>query len=68
MSGDERLTVELGARGYDIVVADGLLERAGPALAEVLRRPDVIIVTDANLAATLHLAASLTGKGGPLRD
>jgi 3-dehydroquinate synthase len=57
VSGDERLTVELGARGYDIVVADGLLERAGPALAEVLRRPDVIIVTDANLAATPHLAA-----------
>jgi 3-dehydroquinate synthase len=56
VSADERLRVELGARSYDIVVGSGLLERAGPQLAEVVRRPEVIIVTDANLAATGHLA------------
>jgi 3-dehydroquinate synthase len=55
VSGDQRLAVELGARRYEIVVGSGLLARAGPALATVLRRPDAIIVTDANLAATSHL-------------
>jgi 3-dehydroquinate synthase len=57
VSQDQRLAVELGARSYDIVVGSGLLERAGPELAPVLRRPDAIIVTDANLAATPHLGA-----------
>jgi 3-dehydroquinate synthase len=55
VSTDERLRVELGARSYDIVVGRGLLGRAGEELARVLPRPDVIIVTDANLAATEHL-------------
>jgi 3-dehydroquinate synthase len=55
VSGDQRLAVELGARGYDIVVGSGLLGRAGPALAKALRRPDVIVVTDVNLAGTPHL-------------
>jgi 3-dehydroquinate synthase len=52
---DQRLVVELGARSYEVVVGSGLLGRAGPALAGVLRRPDAIIVTDANLAGTPHL-------------
>ena len=56
MSGDQRLAVALRERSYEIVVGSGLLERAGPALAAVLRRPEVIIVTDAHLAATPHLA------------
>jgi 3-dehydroquinate synthase len=56
VSTDERLRVELGARSYDIVVGRGLLARAGEELARVLPRPDVIIVTDANLAATAHLS------------
>ena len=55
MSRDQRLAVELGARSYDVVVGSGLLGRAGPALTNVLRRPDAIIVTDANLAGTPHL-------------
>ena len=52
MTQDERLRVELGARSYDIVVGSGLLGRAGQELARVLRRPDAIIVTDGNLAAS----------------
>jgi 3-dehydroquinate synthase len=55
VSGDERLRVELGARSYDVVVGSGLLARAGQEVAKVAPRPDVIIVTDANLAATSHL-------------
>jgi 3-dehydroquinate synthase len=55
VSHDERLAVSLGERSYDIVVGSGLLARAGSELAPILRRPDAIIVTDANLAATPHL-------------
>jgi 3-dehydroquinate synthase len=55
VSHDERLAVSLGERSYDIVVGRGLVARAGSELAPVLRRPDTIIVTDANLAATPHL-------------
>jgi 3-dehydroquinate synthase len=55
VSQDQRLAVELGARRYEIVVGSGLLGRVGAELAGVLRRPDAIIVTDANLARTPHL-------------
>ncbi len=55
MSRDERVPVDLGERSYDIVVGSGLLARAGQELAPLLRRPQTIIITDANLAATPHL-------------
>jgi 3-dehydroquinate synthase len=51
----QRIAVELGARSYDILVGSGLLGRAGPEIARVLRRPDAIIVTDRNVAGTPHL-------------
>ena len=59
MSQDERLAVSLGERSYDIVVGSGLLARAGSELGPVLRRPDAIVVTDANLAA--HTASRGSG-------
>ncbi len=49
------LSVELGARSYDIVVGSGLLDAAGEALRGILRQPRVIIVTDAHLAEAGHL-------------
>ena len=55
MSQDQRLAVELGARSYEIVVGSGLLSRAGSELARILHRPEAILVTDRNLAATPHL-------------
>jgi 3-dehydroquinate synthase len=64
VSGAARLTVDLGARSYEIVVGPGLLERAGEELRQVLRRREVILVTDEQVAATPHLAtleASLAG-------
>ena len=64
MTGAARLTVDLGARSYEIVVGPGLLERAGAELRGVLRRPEVVLVTDEQVAATPHLAtleASLAG-------
>jgi len=55
VSGCERLCVELGERGYDILVGAGLLGEAGHRLAPVLRRKRAIIVTDKHVAK-FHLA------------
>lgn len=52
----ETVRVELGDRGYDILVGDGLIHRAGLLLKPLLPRPRAVIVTDARVA-TLHLAA-----------
>ena len=49
------LPVTLGDRSYDIVMGSELLLRAGELLRPVLRRPEVVIVTDTHLAATPHL-------------
>ena len=56
MSATERLTVDLGARSYEIAIGAGLLQRAGDELRKVLRQPRAIVVTDRHLAATAHLA------------
>ena len=50
----ERLCVSLGARSYDILVGEGLLEAAGRHLRPLLRRPRVVVVTDETVAG-LHL-------------
>ncbi len=57
--------VPLGDRAYDVQVAPGLIAAAGAAIAPLLRRPRVAIVTDANVAAA-HLGAleaSLSAEG-----
>jgi 3-dehydroquinate synthase len=61
----ERLRVDLGSRSYDVVVGEGLLERAGEFLHAVIRRRQAVVVTDAHVAA-LHLdrfAAGLAAAG-----
>lgn len=52
--GERRVRVELGARGYDIVIGPGLIRRAGAEIAE--RRPGIrcAIITDRHVAA-VHL-------------
>ncbi|HEV8678460.1 MAG TPA: iron-containing alcohol dehydrogenase, partial [Stellaceae bacterium] len=55
----ERLHVELGERGYDILVGPGLIERAGAEIAPLLRRRQAVVVTDEAVAK--HYLA-------PLRD
>jgi 3-dehydroquinate synthase len=50
------LMVELAERRYPVHIASGLLDRAGDILAPLLSRPVVLLVTDANVAATPHLA------------
>ena len=67
MSGNESLRVELGSRGYDILVGNGLLADAGRLMAPLLSRKEVIIVTDATVAEfyleTLETALDGAGIG-----
>lgn len=53
MSGadDTIVKVELGARGYEIVIGDGLVARAGAEIAARLPGARLAVVTDENLAA-----------------
>jgi 3-dehydroquinate synthase len=56
------LGVELGARGYDVLIGQHLLDRAGALIRERLGPRRLIVVHDGNLARTAHparLAASL---------
>jgi 3-dehydroquinate synthase len=50
------LHVALDRNGYDIHIGAGLLRRAGPLIAPVIRQKRTVIVTDAHIAP-LHLAA-----------
>ncbi len=59
------LRVELGARGYDIVIGRDVLSQAGALIAPLLKQPRVIIVTDETVGA-LYLDAvhtSLSSAG-----
>jgi shikimate kinase/3-dehydroquinate synthase len=60
-----RLPVHSGAGGYDVLVGEGLLRRAGALLAPVLPRKHAMIVTDAAVAplylATLREGLAETG-------
>ena len=44
-----RLRLEFGPRSYDIIVGEGLLEKAGDHIAAVMGGDKVIIVTDTNV-------------------
>jgi 3-dehydroquinate synthase len=55
-----RVTVQLGARSYDILIGGGLLARSGELIRPLLPRPFVAIVTDETVAA-LHLPALRQG-------
>ena len=52
----ETLRVELGERGYDILVGADLIAQAGRHMKPVLPRPRVVVITDETVAK-LHLAA-----------
>jgi 3-dehydroquinate synthase len=62
---DKTVRVDLGARGYDILIGLGLLKRAGETIRPFAHRPRVFVVVDANVAR-LHLqtlADGLTAAG-----
>lgn len=45
-----KVAVELGDRSYDIIIADGLIDRAGEFLTPYARTNKLIIITDENVA------------------
>jgi len=51
----ETVRVALGDRAYDILIGDGLLERAGAEIARIAPHARAAIVTDENVAA-IHLS------------
>ncbi|MDJ0386612.1 3-dehydroquinate synthase [Roseomonas sp. E05] len=55
-----RLPVALAGRGYDVVIGQGLLERAGGLIAPALPARRVAVVSDASVAA-LHLPSLRAG-------
>ncbi|MBC6441128.1 MAG: 3-dehydroquinate synthase [Rhodospirillales bacterium] len=69
MSTLETLTVPLGERAYDILVGDGLIDRAAEFMAPVLKRRRVVVVTD-EILAKLHLArlTAALDRGGIRHD
>ena len=58
----DRVRVDLGARGYDILVGAGLLAAAGHHIRPLLLDPRVVVITDSNVAP-LYLAAVETALG-----
>ncbi len=68
MSGMENVTrvpVRLGERSYEIMIGDGLIERAGEEISRVLPGARAAIVSDENVAAAHleRLKASLDASG-----
>jgi 3-dehydroquinate synthase len=65
MSLQKNVAVSLGARSYDILIGEGLLQNAGTLLGPHLKRDFTVIVTDANVARhhlkTLQEAFTATG-------
>jgi shikimate kinase/3-dehydroquinate synthase len=64
-SSPRRVTVALSQNQYDVLIGPNLLQRAGAAIAPLLRHPRCVIITDSNVAA-VHLQtlqSSLTDVG-----
>lgn len=56
----QTVRVDLGTRGYDILIGPGLIARAGELIAPLTKRRHVFVVADARVAA-LHLGALRAG-------
>ena len=59
------IPVGLGARAYDVIVGEGLIDRAGALLADVIPRKRTAIVTDETVAAAHgdRFVAALKAEG-----
>ncbi len=65
MTAESKVRVDLGDRGYDIVIGTGLYERAGELIGPVLHEKRVFVVTDERVAAAQwpRLARGLRESG-----
>ena len=65
MSERRTVRVDLGERGYDIVIGERLLETAGDVLAPIVAGRRIVVVTDAVIrdACLRRLAPTLDGLG-----
>ena len=61
----QSITVALGARSYDILIGDGLLDQTGQLIAPMLRRKRTMIITDDHVAPhyLAKIEASLDAEG-----
>ncbi|KCZ84937.1 3-dehydroquinate synthase [Hyphomonas adhaerens MHS-3] len=61
----ETVSVDLGARSYDILVGHGALDQLGPRLAAMLKQSRVFVLTDANVEAAhrARVEAALSASG-----
>jgi 3-dehydroquinate synthase len=59
-AGLKTVHVPLGARSYDVVIGRGLLAQAGERILPFLNRPQVVVITDENVAG-LHLESLRDG-------
>jgi 3-dehydroquinate synthase len=61
----ERVRVELGPRSYEVVVGQGLLDRAGELIAPILRRKRIFVISDRHVAQRhgVRLSAGLGAAG-----
>ncbi len=64
VSDHSRITVSLGARSYEVVIGEGLIDRAGSLLDELMPATSAVIVTDRNLEATRHLGRLVNALEG----
>mgnify|MGYP006294438255 FL=1 len=62
----ERVTVELGARRYDVEIGRDLLASAGDRIEAALGHRRAVVVADAALHATPHLGALTAGLDAPI--
>ena len=58
-----RVHVELGERGYDVLIGPGLIAEAGRLIADAFGTTRAAIVTDGNVEAAQHLATLTSGLG-----
>ncbi len=66
MNPPSTVPVPLGARGYDVVVGEGLLEQAGDRVAEALGPCRLVVVADEALGATPHLGRLRSALDAPV--
>ena len=60
----KKTTVDLGARSYEILIGENILDEAASYISPLLNRPRTVIITDENVAKhqLLRLEANLNNS------